>query len=229
MKVTVIGGSNTFSKDNSGFLIEWGNTKIVFDCGDNVFHYLKDNDIEFDAVFLSHTHLDHIGGLEKLIFYKYYIKEEPITLWLHPEFSPDVLPDKKIYYNGQLIEVELFNIDSSYIHRPNLQLIKGNHVIMPNYGLMLREGKETLLITGDTKASPIILSFIENEINNGQNVTVFHDYQINGSSYESFHCCKDDFNYFYSEIKNHPQVQWYLYHNDDFNKKYKNKTIVIGE
>lgn len=86
MKITFLGSGSAFCMDNwqSNMLIEMEScegypdgVKMLFDCGGDIRwslaeHELKATDI--DAVYISHLHADHIGGLEWLAFMSYFSK-----------------------------------------------------------------------------------------------------------------------------------------------------------
>jgi len=111
MKITIIGGGNAFSDDNSSFLIEIENKKILFDCPENAFKYIKNNNIDIDYVFISHTHSDHINGLEKLIFYNYFFKNNIINIIANKELNlKNYLPKEEIYFNGEIIKKQMYNL-----------------------------------------------------------------------------------------------------------------------
>jgi len=248
MKVKVIGGEGAFSYDNSSFIIDIPVTKdetikILFDCGANAFNYIKDNGIDIDYIFISHTHFDHISGLEQLIFYRYFIQNKITKIICGEEIEKElqiIFNNIEYYYeNGQLIPTKMFefaNINQlrarlnskNYFYK--IDLVKGNHVVKDNYGLLITEEKERkgLLITGDTKACQNIKNIIKKEvIVNEYSLTVFHDFSFWDDPYKNVHCCKSDFDYFYNEFDNYDKLKWYLYHNEEFNKKYKHKEILI--
>ena len=236
MKITIIGGGNAFSDDNSSFLIEIENKKILFDCPENAFKYIKNNNIDIDYVFISHTHSDHINGLEKLIFYNYFFKNNIINIIANKELNlKNYLPKEEVYFNGEVIKKQMYNlydnlsILNSSIHIYKFNMIKGNHIALPSYGLEiiydLYPENKYLLISGDTKASyNIYLRLKEISEKKYSKAVVFHDFQTFGNSLNSIHMCKDDFE-LYKDIKD--KFEWYLYHNDDFNEKFKGKIINI--
>jgi len=245
LKVQVIGGNGAFSSDNSSFIIhldkdntkfllddENNGLKLLFDCGPNAFHYIKENDLDIRDVYISHTHFDHIGGLEQLIFYNYFIKGNITRIYCADEVKEElekILDINRIYDNGELVEKTLYmffdltkrlHMSKNYTY----EFIKGNHVAKPNYGLLIKANTKALFISGDTKACDNIKHRINDIKKEGYKLTVFHDYSEWDNPYKNIHCCKSDFEYYYKDITD---VKWYKYHNDDFNDKYKNKEIQI--
>jgi ribonuclease BN (tRNA processing enzyme) len=86
MKITFLGSGSAFCMDNwqSNMLIETDpceetpdGRKMLFDCGGDIRWSLKDHGLsatDIDAVYVSHLHADHIGGLEYLAFVSYFAK-----------------------------------------------------------------------------------------------------------------------------------------------------------
>jgi ribonuclease BN (tRNA processing enzyme) len=188
-KVKVIGGAGAFSKDNSSFLLtfvesEYMKINLLFDCPENSFYYIKDNNINVDAVFISHTHQDHIGGLEKLIYYNYFVNKKITKILAHQEIEIEKhLPEQIIYENGEIRPVKMYELynDFSLLTTTNFEyefdFIKGNHIIKKNYGLKITLTDKIskniwknhcLIITGDTKATPDIRNEIINFKNNSE-------------------------------------------------------------
>lgn len=80
MKIKAIGRGGAFaplSIGNSNFLFEEDGKLMVFDFGSTAPYILRDelgiNLCDIDAVYLSHEHADHIGGVEHLAFYRYFV------------------------------------------------------------------------------------------------------------------------------------------------------------
>ncbi len=253
LNVKVIGGAGAFSNSNASFLIELNDEKksnILFDCSENTFQYIKRNNIDIDLVFISHTHADHINGLEKLIYFNYFVKNKKTFIIAGEKVKIEkYLPKQVIYENGEVIKVNMYEVFHGFeelsevgnsFHElkddkinwskieNNRFIFKSNHVLIPSYGLLIRIGLNTLIITGDTKASSFIHDLIKTELNIGvKNIHVFHDYQTFGTSHNSVHCCQDDFDIYYKDIKDDVRIKWYLYHNDDFDNENIMKTIKI--
>lgn len=89
MKIKFLGTSNSFvipEKDNnfnSNILIELNNKKLLIDAGITIQSALFKNDIkieEIDAIYITHCHSDHIGGLEYIGNYFKYILNKKIDL-----------------------------------------------------------------------------------------------------------------------------------------------------
>lgn len=80
MQITFLGSGSAFTMDNfqSNMLFEGRDTKrLLFDCGGDVRWSLQEKGLgalDIDAVYISHLHADHIGGLEYLAFMNYFVK-----------------------------------------------------------------------------------------------------------------------------------------------------------
>lgn len=75
MKITFLGSGSAFcdKKYNwqSNMLIEHNGKKLLFDCGGDIRHSLSDHgltSLDIDAIYISHQHADHAGGLEYMAF-----------------------------------------------------------------------------------------------------------------------------------------------------------------
>lgn len=82
MKIIAVGVGNAFSYKNynQSFLLEEGGKKMLIDMGVRVPLALKNADInmfDIDAVYISHAHADHIGGLEEMAFMRYDWMNKP--------------------------------------------------------------------------------------------------------------------------------------------------------
>ena len=76
MKITIIGCGNAFSKinNNQSFMLEENGKKLIVDVGTRAWKSFDDfgiNPSDIDAVYISHLHSDHCGGLEELAFSTY--------------------------------------------------------------------------------------------------------------------------------------------------------------
>jgi len=82
MIIKIIGAGNAFSYKNynQSFLLEEGGKKMLIDIGARVPLALHDANIplsDIDAVYISHAHADHIGGLEEMAFMRYDWMNKP--------------------------------------------------------------------------------------------------------------------------------------------------------
>ena len=208
--VTKLGNGGAFSEVSSAFLIE-GEKTILFDCGHGIFSKVKDEDIDY--IFISHTHLDHISDLERLIYFRYFVRGLKTTILSGSKVIEELESIFKnkfntIYVNGQNKPVEM--VEYKTIKEVDLPLkgIEVNHGPFNCYGLYLYH--DDILISGDTKASYNIFEVIKNHIQYND-IKVYHDFS-SGLSHNNIHCCKDDFNSVYFELLENEKIKWEFYH-----------------
>ncbi|MBF0445462.1 MAG: MBL fold metallo-hydrolase [Magnetococcales bacterium] len=73
MRVTILGsgtGIPSLERCSAGYLLQTSDKNYLIDCGTGVLHQLERNRTSFsnlDAIFITHTHSDHIGDLTALV------------------------------------------------------------------------------------------------------------------------------------------------------------------
>jgi ribonuclease BN (tRNA processing enzyme) len=86
MRVTFLGTGSampTGGRNQTGLLLEAGETTLLVDCGSGVLRALADTDASYeavDAVLLTHHHLDHVSDLFPLIKARWLAGEEQLTI-----------------------------------------------------------------------------------------------------------------------------------------------------
>ncbi|MGH7885454.1 MAG: MBL fold metallo-hydrolase, partial [Thermodesulfobacteriota bacterium] len=96
MKLTVLGSGTCVPnkyRGSSGYLLELGNNKILFDCGNGTTWKLEKigvNYLDIDYIFITHFHPDHTADLIPLLFatkypYPYNIKRSKPLIIYGPE------------------------------------------------------------------------------------------------------------------------------------------------
>lgn len=114
MKIIVVGAGNAFSHKNynQSFLLEENGKKLLIDMGARVPLALHDAGIsmaDIEAVYISHAHADHIGGLEEMAFTRYDWMNKP-RKWDDYKFTDnprDYMNGKEKQYAPKLIANEL--------------------------------------------------------------------------------------------------------------------------
>lgn len=72
---------------NTAAYMNYGDDRILIDCGETVFSRLKDSDFwgGHVHVFVTHNHPDHIGSLGSLIFFNYFVKKRETAVYGNKE------------------------------------------------------------------------------------------------------------------------------------------------
>lgn len=169
---------------NSSAVLELGGEPtLLIDCGfTTLAAYLERYGSPPSALFITHTHLDHIGGLEGLFFRllaspppqpRLYV---PVTLvpLLHRRIAdqPNMLAEggANFWDHFQLIPVS----DRFWHHGLRLEVVPvRHHQLASAYGLGLRG---LFLYSGDTRPIPEVINA---QACNGE--TLFHDCTLHGN------------------------------------------------
>ncbi|CEK10387.1 MBL fold metallo-hydrolase [Legionella hackeliae] len=207
-------GKDTFQ---ANMLIEGNNgNRLLIDCGTDIRHSLyaqgySHNSI--DAVYISHLHSDHIGGLEWLGFSTFFQENRRVTLYISQDLITKLwqnalsagmssLEDKQAqldtYFNVKKILDHRFIFDGN-----QLELIKTFHMLdngqyVPSYGLYIHTETNKIFITTDSRFSPEHLSKIYRQAN-----IIFQDCEIGNNSGQ--HARYEELRTLDSEIK---QKMW---------------------
>ncbi|TXI92447.1 MAG: MBL fold metallo-hydrolase [Neisseriales bacterium] len=194
MKLIFLGVSSALSigylKFHSNMLVETDSGKrILIDCGGDVRHAMFELGYtakQIDAVFISHLHADHVGGLEWLGFSKFFMENIQVPLYIGPELKDrlwkNVLcggmstleyteANLETFFRPEKIEEDLSFTFDNY----TFQLIKvphsySNNLLLPSYGLLIHGNKQKIFITTDTRFAPDELNSVYKDAD-----IIFHD------------------------------------------------------
>jgi len=81
MKLVVLGSGTSVphpNRSSSGFWIETSGSSLLLDCSASAVHRMAQENLDWanlDAIWISHFHLDHIGGLPSFLFGTKYAPE----------------------------------------------------------------------------------------------------------------------------------------------------------
>lgn len=179
MKLTFLGTGSaaTVGADNyhSNMLLEdAAKQRLLIDCGSDIRFSLLERGLSYKdiaAVYISHLHADHVGGLEWLALCTQFDPEcgKP-TLYITDTLVHDVW--HKVLEGGlSTLQGTVANLASYFnvVALPqngvfkwkdaNLQLVQTVHVmngfsLMPSYGLFITVKKQTIFLTTDTQLAP---------------------------------------------------------------------------
>ena len=180
LSLEFIGCGNSTSKElgNSTAILEInGKASLAIDFGFTSYHSYKEryNGLP-DAIYITHIHLDHIGGLQSLFYDAHFNRDKPIKLFIHhSQVSglhqimgnlPNIVAEEAVnFYDAfQLIPVE----DEFWFESIKFTVTKARHH-SPNFchGIGV---KGRFFYTGDTKPIPEELLY-----HASQNEIIFHD------------------------------------------------------
>jgi ribonuclease BN (tRNA processing enzyme) len=180
MKLTFLGTGSAFALKNfqSNMLLEDSGKRLLIDCGGDIRFALakvglKARDI--DALYVSHLHADHIGGIEWLGFSRYFGKATKPDLYINERLASPLwehcLRGGMASHQGVVLTLDHF---FTRVHRiehnggfhwgqTECQLVQTVHYmdgyeIVPSYGLIMKvkdkpAGGEIFLTT-DTQFTP---------------------------------------------------------------------------
>lgn len=158
VKVFALGGLGEVGKNM--YCVEYGNELIVIDAGvkfppddllgvDYVipeYTYLKENIHKIKALFITHGHEDHIGGLPFLL------KQVNIPVIYSPKLAASLirnkLSDRGVNYKNIKELNEELTVKFKYL---SVEFFRTNHSIPDSYGLAIKSPEGTIIHTGDFK------------------------------------------------------------------------------
>ncbi len=178
MKLIFLGSGDAFvpitENYQSNMILESKGKRLLIDCGTDVRHSLHHTHLSYQdiaAVYVSHFHADHVGGLEWLAFRTQFDSScSKPKLFIHPSMVNPLwdqvlqgglksLRNTKAtldsYFDVQAIDVDdHFSWESIYF-----DLIKTTHIhhgtqLIPSYGLFIQNQKTKWFITTDTQFKP---------------------------------------------------------------------------
>ncbi len=180
MKLTFIGTGSAFTMSNfqSNMLLEDSGKRLLIDCGGDIRHALAKAGLgaeAIDALYVSHLHADHIGGIEWLAFSRLFGKEPKPDLYINERLATTLwensLRGGMASHQGVILTLDHF-FDS--VHRipqngafrwghAECQLVQTVHYmdgyeIVPSYGLIMRVDSNPaageVFLTTDTQFAP---------------------------------------------------------------------------
>ncbi|CAM4418310.1 MAG: Ribonuclease BN [Legionellaceae bacterium] len=145
--------------------------RLLIDCGTDIRFSLNEQGYTYkdiDAIFISHLHADHVGGLEWLAFSTYFDPScEKPTLYIHETLVHDLW--NKVLSGGlSSLQNRITNLSTFFkvivISRNGcftwsdveFQLVQTIHsmngfVLMPSFGLLFKINQKQIFLTTDTQ------------------------------------------------------------------------------
>src|SRR5271157_1140338 len=197
MKIIALGTGSAFTMKGkqTNFIIQHNGKNLLVDCGSDIRFSLQDHGFKYtdiDAVYISHCHNDHIGGLEFLGYTRYFTREyqiqskTPNSLSLPKLFCKRemVMPlwDKSLSGGMSCIDGIDRNIDTYFDVQPaddhflwegvyfalvKSKHISGNYTKMDSFGLIFADEKDNrIYISTDARfpEHPEQRGFFESEV-----------------------------------------------------------------
>jgi len=177
MKIEFIGTGAAFcvKNFNSNAIITQYNKRLLVDAGMDLRFSLHESNYSYndiDAVYVTHFHSDHIGGLEYLAFKSYFDPKCPkIKLYIHHSFV-NTLWDNSLKAGLSMISqgalqlndfFEVIPVETEFIwENIHFELTRTSHVTNsendhPVFGLIISAENKKIYITGDTRYTPELL------------------------------------------------------------------------
>ncbi len=181
-----VGNAHAIALGSSSAVIESdGEPLLMIDCGpDALTAYLEHYRSAPKAIYLTHAHMDHIGGLERLFFSTYFDADRRgrLRIYTHAALVP-ILQARVADYPLVLAEgganfwdaFQLIALSSGFWHQGIWFDVfpTRHHAPMTSFGISLRA---SMVWTGDTRPIPEVLACLA-----GSNELVAHDCIVQGN------------------------------------------------
>jgi ribonuclease BN (tRNA processing enzyme) len=220
MKITFLGTGGAFSTENyhSNMLLEVNGRNLLIDCGSDARFSLATLGLDHtnvDAVYVSHLHADHAGGMEWLAFKNYFPHKRRIPLFINAAILENLWNQTmrggcgRIVEDGGVKSTHLGTFFDTSEHdlgkrfmfaQQEFHMVQAEHPV-PTYGLWWVHDGKPIYVSGDT-AHPSTWHI-------GQSSVTFHDCETGGKS--GIHAHYDDLR----NLEPHVKKKMWLYHYGD--------------
>jgi ribonuclease BN (tRNA processing enzyme) len=179
MKITVLGSGTAVphpERSSSAYWLETDSGSLLMDCGASAVHRMAQEKLDWarlDAVWISHFHLDHVGGLAPFLFGTRNAPEmrdrkKPLRIFgarglraLIERF--DAAGEYKLFRQPFPLEIREVEPLEKFEILPDTEAValKTPHTD-ESLALHLRHGEKTLVYTSDTGFTPTLGDFARN-------------------------------------------------------------------
>ncbi|MFT4059724.1 MAG: MBL fold metallo-hydrolase [Legionella sp.] len=195
MKLLFLGAGSGLGRDLNNFqsnmlLLTDEGKKLLIDCGTDIrFSLMQARYLpkDIDAVFISHLHADHIGGLEWFALQRKFVCQTPPSkLIIHKELASmlwehslsgglKTLEDQEASLQDYFVVQKVADSNIYEWEGIHLTMVKTVHIhsngeVMPSYGLVISYKRKKYFLTADTQFIPDILGKFYEEA-----TIIFHD------------------------------------------------------
>lgn len=168
MKLTVIGcwgGYPAKNEASSGYLLEYGDFRVLLDCGSGVLAQLQ-NHLEpdqLDAVILTHYHADHIadiGVLQHALYIKQIMGGTKKTVPIYGH-NQDEMEFGKLTYKEVTKGIAYSDTEPVTIGPLTFTFMRTKHPV-PCFAMRIEAEGRSIVYTGDTSYFDELAGFAEN-------------------------------------------------------------------
>ena len=190
LQLQMLGTGGAFSRkyyNNNGLLLT-ENFTLLIDCGNTALlalHELNRSPESIDALFITHIHGDHVGGLEEFAFYMNIIHKRKPLLYIAEDLVTPLWENtlKGAMGNGDELSISDYfevvplqkEISTQIAEGLTLKLIQTPHIPgKSSYSLVIND---TIFYSSDMTFQPHLLYKLVYE----ESITqIFHEVQLNG-------------------------------------------------
>jgi ribonuclease BN (tRNA processing enzyme) len=168
MKITVIGfwgGYPAKNEASSGYLLEYGDYRVLLDCGSGVLSELQNHmrPEELDAVVLSHYHPDHVadvGVLQHALLIQQMLSGQKKTVPIYGH-ALDELEFKKLTYKEITKGIAYSSDEPIQIGPFTFSFMRTKHPV-PCFAMRIEVAGHKLIYTGDSAYAEELVDFSKN-------------------------------------------------------------------
>ncbi|GAA1700987.1 MBL fold metallo-hydrolase [Fodinicola feengrottensis] len=159
MELKIIGGDGAFPAPGgacNGYVVEHDGFRLLIDPGYAVFPRLTE---EVHAVFVTHGHPDHCADLNPLLRARSAVNAPRLKVHALPGALTAVLALDRPGWLDSAYELVEFSADDAFDIGPFSVRTTNLPHFLPNAGVRLTAGGQTMAYTGDTGPSPALPAF----------------------------------------------------------------------